>query len=56
MNRCISCGEPAQEGYDLCWACRHKKKLPAQEPEVSEEYDCRVDLGDMRNSGLLEDD
>lgn len=46
MNRCVSCGEPAPEGYDLCWQCRHKKKLPAQEPKAKECESCRIDLGD----------
>lgn len=56
MNRCKACGEPAPDGYDLCWSCRHMKKLPAQEPEAEECESCRIDLGDRENSGLLEDE
>lgn len=56
MNRCKACGEPAPDGYDLCWSGRHMKKLPAQEPEAEECESCRIDLGDKRNSGLLEDE
>ena len=52
MNLCVACGEPAPEGYQLCWSCRHKAKLP----EEQECESCRIDFGDRKNSGLLEDE
>lgn len=51
MNLCVACGEPCPEGYQLCWACRHKAYLPEDECES-----CRIDFGDRKNSGLLEDE
>lgn len=29
MNRCKKCGEPAPEGRELCWCCKHTKLHPA---------------------------
>ena len=36
MSTCKQCGEPAPEGEDLCWCCRHTKLHPTEpkpEPE-----------------------
>lgn len=29
MNTCKKCGDPAPEGRDLCWCCRHTKLHPS---------------------------
>lgn len=41
MNRCRICGEPAPEGKELCWFCKHKGKLP--EVVSSDEEPCTDD-------------
>lgn len=34
MNKCKKCGEPAPEGRELCWCCRHTKLHPTEpQPE-----------------------
>lgn len=36
MSTCKQCGEPAPEGQELCWCCKHTKLHPTEpkpEPE-----------------------
>ena len=36
MNTCKKCGEPAPEGRELCWCCRHTKLHPTDSKPVRE--------------------
>lgn len=37
MNTCKQCGEPAPEGEDLCWCCKHTQLHPSDpKPEPEE--------------------
>lgn len=49
MNTCKQCGEPAPEGEDLCWCCKHTKLHPSDpkpEPEETVQKQPEVDLPD----------
>ena len=42
MNKCKKCGEPAPEGRELCWCCRHTKLHPSDPNEVWDSMDRRL--------------